>query len=143
MPFITHNEEVKELSKTKHLFDKEINILIAEDEEVNYLYLREILNNENIKILHADNGEKAIQLFYEHSEINLILMDLKLPIINGIDAIYEIRKKNSKIPIIALTAYVSEKDKQAAMNAGCNDFITKPVKKNLLLERIILALKSV
>ena len=143
LPFITHNEEVKELSKTKHLFDKEINILIAEDEEVNYLYLREILNNENIKILHADNGEKAIQLFYEHSEINLILMDLKLPIINGIDAIYEIRKKNSKIPIIALTAYVSEKDKQAAMNAGCNDFITKPVKKNLLLERIILALKSV
>ncbi|WP_281350302.1 response regulator [Maribellus comscasis] len=59
-----------------------------------------------------------------------------MPLMNGIDATAEIRKKNQKVPIIALTAYVSDTDKQTALAAGCNDFLTKPVRKEVLWEKI-------
>lgn len=140
LPFITPKKEEKEITNSKLEFDQEINILVAEDEEINYMYLEEMVGNEKTKLFHAWDGEEAIRLFDENPQINLVLMDLKMPNMNGVDATSKIREKNTNMPIIALTAYVSDKDRQAALDAGCTDFVTKPVVKDILLERIALAL---
>ena len=142
LPFVTFGEEDKDTGNPATVFDKKINILVAEDDKINYLFLKEMLKTENIKVLHAKDGQEAVQLFYEHPETDIILMDLKMPVMNGIDATREIRKKDTHIPIIALTAYVSESDKQRALNAGCADFISKPVRKDMLLEKLALVLDN-
>ena len=128
--------EDKKNPKPEYAFDKDIKILIAEDDEVSYLYLEEILKNDNFKIFHATDGIQAVQLLKEHPEINIVLIDLKMPLMNGIDVTREIRKENTKIPIIAQSAYASDLDIQRALDAGCNDYIIKPVKKDLLLKKI-------
>ncbi|MCG6186395.1 hybrid sensor histidine kinase/response regulator [Maribellus maritimus] len=137
LPFVSErSKNKKKIVDRKEIFDKELTILIAEDDEINYLYFENILSTNKIKLYHAENGKQAVDLYKKHSEIDLILMDLKMPLMNGIDATTEIRKGNQKVPIIALTAYVSDKDKQTALMAGCNDFLTKPVKKEVLWEKI-------
>ena len=108
-------------------------ILIAEDDPANYLYLAEILKDTKTEILHAYNGQEAVELCQNYPSINLILMDIKMPVINGYDAIKEIRKLRRNLPIIAQTAYAFASDRQKAIETGCNDYISKPVKKDELL----------
>ena len=101
-------------------------VLIAEDDEVNYYFLENILSKE-FKLLHATNGEDAIKLFHENEDISLVLMDIKMPgEYDGFDTTRKIRKINQQIPIIAQTAYAMESDKIKALDAGCNDYISKP-----------------
>lgn len=107
-------------------------ILIAEDEEVNYLYLVEILNN-NYKLIHAKNGKEAVDIFLSSQKIDLILMDIKMPVMDGLKATKMIRESNPTVPIIAQTAYSSESDRDLSLGAGCNDFISKPIKQDDLL----------
>jgi PAS domain S-box-containing protein len=102
-------------------------ILIAEDEELNYLYLKHFLSPTNIKIIWAKDGQKAVELYQNHPEINLILMDIKMPILNGIEATRIIKSRNKQIPIIAQTAYVQENTKEAIDEAGCDEFLAKPI----------------
>lgn len=144
LPFdsITQSNEGADIDQ-EYSFDKVVTVLIAEDDEISRLYIEQVLPHEKFKLLHAKNGKEAIQIFEDHPEVQLILMDLKLPVMNGLNATREVRKKNSKIPIIAQTAYASEIDKKNALLAGCNDFITKPVKKDILLKKIEKALISV
>lgn len=112
-------------------------ILIAEDEEINYFYL-EILLQKNSEYkcscLHARNGKEAVALCNEHQNIDLILMDLKMPVMNGYEAARVIKTKFPDIPIIAQTAYSTESDKELALQHGCDDFITKPINKKQLFE---------
>jgi CheY-like chemotaxis protein len=137
IPFqLLSNMANKPSKKTEHSFDKEITVLIAEDDEVSYLFLKKMLVKNNFKILHAKNGKQAVQFFKKNPKVGIILMDLKMPLMNGIDATYQIRKLNPKIPIIAQTAYASDIDKQRAFHAGCNDFITKPVQRDILFEKM-------
>jgi PAS domain S-box-containing protein len=101
-------------------------VLIAEDDKVNY-YLLETILSKDFKILHAENGEEAIDLFQKNNEIALILMDIKMPgVYNGLDATRKIRETNNQIPIIAQTACAIDSDKSKAMESGCNDYISKP-----------------
>ena len=105
-------------------------ILIAEDEEVNYMYIETVLIDIlklNCKIFHAKSGLEAI----DFCKNNIILMDLKMPDLNGYEATKEIRKFNSDVPIIAQTAYTSIGDREKAIAAGCNEFISKPINKEL------------
>jgi len=111
-------------------------ILIVEDEHINYLYINEILIGLNITTLHATNGYDAIMLAKERKDIKLILMDMKMPKLNGIETTIEIRKFDSKIPIVAQTAYAFEQDRKYALENGCNDFITKPISRELLVSVI-------
>ncbi len=113
-----------------------ITVLIAEDNDSNFKYLSEMFLKLNIKIIHAYNGQEAIDYFNNDPEINLVLMDLKMPIVNGIDAARAIREKNNHVPIIAQTAYTTKSDQQKAYSAGCNDFIAKPIKKEILFKKI-------
>ncbi|MFA9370217.1 MAG: PAS domain S-box protein [Labilibaculum antarcticum] len=110
-------------------------ILVAEDEEVNFMYLEIILSefDDNLTIIHAKNGKEAIDICKINDHIDLILMDIKMPGINGIDATKKIRQFRQHVPIIAQTAYTAIQEQDEATHAGCNDFISKPIKKEKLL----------
>lgn len=111
-------------------------ILIVDDEDVNAVFIEAVLQGTNVQVLYAKNGQEAIELCKTINKIDLILMDLKMPVLNGISATKEIRKFNTKIPIIAQTALASLEDKQECMNAGCNDIVTKPIEVQELLHKV-------
>ena len=111
-------------------------ILIAEDEEINYQYIDAVLQGLGAKILHAWNGEQTIRMVEDNPDINIILMDIKMPIIDGLEATKYIKSKRPDIKIIAQTAYAMNDDRVKCFNAGCDDYLTKPIKKNLLFKSI-------
>ncbi|MFC2151337.1 response regulator [Bacteroidota bacterium] len=111
-------------------------ILIAEDEQSNIKMIKLVLQKTNVNIIHVQNGKDAIKKCEEYSEIDLVLLDIKMPKLNGLDATREIRKFNKKLPIIAFSAYAMPADQQKAKKAGCTDFIAKPIKKDKLLSKL-------
>lgn len=108
-------------------------ILVAEDEFSNYLYIEAVLEDEGCKLLHANNGFEAVEMFKATPTIDLVLMDINMPILDGYEAALKIKEINPKIPIIGQSAYNSNSEKQKALDAGCNDYITKPIKKEDLI----------
>ncbi len=106
-------------------------ILIAEDLDSNYQLLSIILTR-NYDLVWAKNGAEAVELFNKHNP-SLVLMDIKMPIMDGLEATRAIRKISETVPIIAQTANAFESDHQIAREAGCNDILTKPIKSSLLL----------
>ena len=120
-------------------------ILITEDEEVNYIYLETVLKDImklNCDILHAKNGREAIDICKKNSTINIVLMDMKMPVLNGFLATKKIREFRPNLPIIAQTAYSTIEDREEAINIGCNDFISKPIGKDVLMNIINKYLKE-
>ncbi|MCF8304102.1 MAG: response regulator [Bacteroidales bacterium] len=111
-------------------------VLIVEDEESNFDYMSTILKRMNLKVIGALTGEEAIEKTKKHPEIELILMDIKLPVLNGYEAIREIRKDHPHIPIVAQTAFASEKDRITANEAGCDDYLVKPIRSQHLKDMI-------
>ena len=109
-------------------------ILVAEDDTSNYL-LFEVLLNKIYRILHARNGLEAIQLFKNYSP-QLILMDIKMPEMDGYEATREIRKISQTVPIIAVTAYAFTKDEELILSSGFNAYLAKPVNANQLRQTI-------
>ena len=129
-----NKEAEKQIVITCNINDK--TILIAEDNDMNFVLIREILFNYNIKLLHAWNGKEALVLFKKEKHIDLILMDLKMPVMDGYEALKQIRSINPKIPVIAQTAYASDTDKEEIMSAGFNDYITKPINEYKLVQML-------
>ncbi len=113
-------------------------ILIAEDDEINYMFLQAVLEKKGCRLIHAQNGKEAVELFTKNSDIDLIIMDLKMPVMNGIDATFKIKKINNTIPVIAHSAYVLNNEKEQSLAAGCADYLPKPVK----VEDLILTLEK-
>lgn len=111
-------------------------ILIAEDEVFNFKLLEHILRKCNVKILWARNGLEAIQLSQQHSEISLILMDIKMPVMDGLEAT-RIINKTKNIPIIAQSAQAFPEEKTAILEAGCVAHISKPIHKQELLDTMV------
>lgn len=107
-------------------------ILIVEDDRYNVEYLKEILTDAGLKIIHAENGKEAIEISISQP-IDLILMDIRLPDIDGYEATQQIRQHKPHLKIIAQTAYASHEEKQKALDAGCNDYLSKPTKQDVLL----------
>jgi len=109
-------------------------ILIAEDEIINYMFLSTLLKNINSKleILHAKNGADAVAICNNNANIDMVLMDLKMPIMSGFEATTQIKELRPDLPIVAQTAYSSQKDKQKAFSCGCDDFMSKPIKREVL-----------
>jgi two-component system sensor histidine kinase/response regulator len=109
-------------------------ILIAEDETSNYLVLSHMLDDTKAKLIWAKDGQEVVDLFKKNPEIDLILMDIQLPIMNGYQATSEIKKIRKDIPIIAQTAYAMSGEKETSLKSGCDDYISKPIKpKDLIL----------
>jgi signal transduction histidine kinase/ActR/RegA family two-component response regulator len=113
-----------------------LKILIAEDEAVSDLLLGLIFKKFSFETLHAKTGAEAVEICRNHPDINLILMDMKMPEMNGLDAVQKIRGFNTSVVIIAQTAYALAGDKDSAIRAGCNDYITKPLVISELLAKI-------
>jgi two-component system sensor histidine kinase EvgS len=120
---------------SRHEYSRK-NILIAEDEEVNFLFIKELLKNTGINILRAHDGNEAIEICSNHPEIDLILMDIKMPVMDGYEATRRIKKLWPEIPVIAQTAYALSSDMEKAFDAGCDDYIAKPLQKEHLMEKI-------
>ena len=118
---------IKDNNRTSH---QEMTILVAEDYQSNYDLIEAMLG-KMYKLVHAHDGMEAI-IFYEQYKPDLILMDIKMPNINGLDATKAIREMSASVPVIAVSAYAYEKDKIAAIESGCNEFLTKPVSADLL-----------
>ncbi|MDR2968234.1 MAG: response regulator [Tannerellaceae bacterium] len=117
--------------------DNRVTLLIAEDEESNYLLLKTILQ-KHCNLIRAKTGKEAIEKFNEQgSKVDLILLDIKMPEVTGIEALKEIRMINTDIPVIMQSAYVFDSDMESARQAGASDFITKPINLNILKETLM------
>ncbi len=114
-----------------------VTVLIAEDEHYNYVFLRELLAEHSASIIRADNGLHAVKLCNEHPEINIVLMDIRMPVMDGYEATRKIKKSRPELPIIAQTAFALESDRKRAINEGCDDYVAKPIRRNDLLSKIV------
>ena len=109
-------------------------ILIAEDERSNFILMELMLKKLDVKLMHALNGKEAVDICQSGEKIDLILMDIKMPIMDGYKATTEIKKIRPELPVIAQTAYTDIIDRQKAYDSGCDDFLPKPIIKARLLE---------
>lgn len=140
IPFVPAN---KKSGKGKGVKRKEKSVvLIVEDDEINYLYFEEVLIDINMDILHAKNGKEAIEICRDNPDIDLVLMDIKLPDLNGYEATKQIKKIRTNLPVIAQSAYAMTGDRETAINAGCVDYITKPIDSKDLIEKIKLHIRK-
>ena len=139
LPYLQAKQKENNSSKKIPLYHteiKNINVLIVEDDETSLLYLTSIISDKFNNIEVAKNGIEAIEMCKNNSDINCILMDIRMPGIDGYETTKRIRKFNNDIVIIAQTAYALEGDKEKALNVGCNDYISKPINKDKLFEII-------
>lgn len=113
-----------------------LKILIVEDDDIASIYLTEIVYPFSKELVYATSGLKAIECFKDHQDIDLILMDIKLPDLNGYEVTRQIRNHNKKVVIIAQTAYAFSADRDQAIEAGCNDYVSKPILRVDLLNKI-------
>ncbi len=134
----TATEPEAKATKTRQKENTDINrqLLIVEDEETSSLYLETILKDMFAKISFAKTGKEAVEICRNNSTIDIILMDIKMPEMNGYEATREIRKFNKNVIIIAQTAHALAGDKTKALEAGCNDYISKPINKTILFKII-------
>ncbi|MES2653688.1 MAG: ATP-binding protein [Bacteroidota bacterium] len=105
-------------------------ILIAEDDDINFLLLEKILQLKNYTVLRAINGKEAVEICELNEQIDLVFMDIKMPIMNGFEAFSIIRSANINLPVIANTAYSSIEDKEQIIKAGFTSYISKPLNKD-------------
>jgi len=128
------NDEYSDKNSENNLIN--MKVLIAEDDETSDMFISLLLSKYNCELLHARNGVEAVETCKSNPDIDLVMMDIKMPIMSGYDATKQIRKFNSKVIIIAQTAYALTGDKEKAIEAGCNDYITKPLDQDLLKKLI-------
>lgn len=107
-------------------------VVIAEDEQINYLFLKAVLKPTRANIIWTKTGRETINVC-NTEKVDIILMDIKMPDLNGLEATVEIKKNFPNLPIIAQTAYAMEEDEQASMESGCDDYISKPIRPDNLL----------
>jgi len=110
--------------------------LIVEDDFANYTLFETILEPHASQIFYARNGLEAIEICQLHPEISMVLMDIKMPVMNGFEATKEIKKIRKDLPVIALTAYAMSGDEHKIYEAGCDDYIPKPAKAKDILDKI-------
>ena len=130
---------IKRNLSTASLFTEstdDYNVLIVEDDIFNFMYIKEVIElsyPRKIKIFHVENGSDAVDFCRNHNNIKIVLMDIKMPVMNGYEATIAIKKIRPSLPIIAQTAYAMHEDKLKAIKAGCNDYFAKPVKREAIM----------
>lgn len=133
----SHKNILKASSSLETIFNNK-KVLIVDDDIRNTFALDSILSNQGMQTIIASNGEEALKRLKEHEDINIILMDIMMPVMNGYETIQTIRKdsKYTPIPIIALTAKAQKEDRQKCLDIGANDYISKPIDNEHLLQLI-------
>lgn len=147
IPYTSENKSeiiIKDVSKfVEGRTISNLKILIAEDDKTSDLFITIALIKFCKKVLHAQNGVDAIRICRENHDIDLILMDIKMPELDGYKATRQIREFNKDVIIIAQTAYGLVGDREKTLVAGCNDYISKPIIVDELLTLIQLQLNKV
>lgn len=110
-------------------------ILVVEDVDTNKIFFDAALRRTKAKTLWAKDGQEAIDMF-RNNKIDLVLMDLQLPVMDGYTATREIKKINPDIPVIAQTAHVMSGEREKCMEVGCNDYLAKPIRLQILIETL-------
>ena len=141
IPYNAISEEKIEIvnavsTEHKEVQAKNLKILIVEDDEISYSFLTKTLQKISKEVLHAITGVQAVEACRNNPDINLVLMDIRMPQMDGNEATRQIRQFNTDVIIIAQTAYGFSGDRERAIEAGCNDYISKPIKSTLLYELI-------
>jgi len=111
-------------------------ILVIDDDNTSCLLIREILEDFNVKIITIKSGKKAIEYIEKVKEMDLVIIDIRLPDINGFEILKRLKATSRFVPVIALTALVNKQIKEICLNAGFNEFIEKPTDIDLLLSVI-------
>lgn len=111
-------------------------ILIAEDEETNFIYLETALVKTNASIIRAKDGREAVEAVKVNPGIDLILMDIKMPEMNGLEATRSIKSFRKDVTVIAQTAFAMDEDKRNCAAVGCDDFLAKPIRYKVLLDTL-------
>ena len=130
-----NDEIISQIQEIQSYVWKDKTILIAEDVMVNYLFYVALLKKTNVKLIHAKDGLEVLDLLEEYTP-DLILMDMVMPKMSGLEATLQVRKYFPQIPIIAQSSVAGREDKESIYRAGCNDIITKPIKPQILLDKI-------
>jgi CheY-like chemotaxis protein len=133
MPDIIVEPNTEEKNEIYNLNKKKI--LIVDDDVTSYKYLNKLLEH-NYNVLYAENGQQAIDIVRMTPEIDLVLMDIRMPVIDGLLATVQIKKIHPNLPVIAQTAYAFSEEKSIVFSYGCDDLITKPTGRNDLLKLI-------
>ncbi|MDA3882823.1 MAG: PAS domain S-box protein [Bacteroidales bacterium] len=115
-------------------FGENETIIIAEDDDVNYFYLSRLFANTHFTIIRSHHGQEAVELVDKHPDVKLVLMDIKMPVMNGYEAARRIQKKYPNISIVAQTAYALVEDEKRIKDAGFQGYIRKPIKRDSLFE---------
>ena len=111
-------------------------ILIAEDDLSNYYFLFESLKDTGIEVIWAKDGEETMDLFKEHGDLDAVLMDINMPLINGYECTRRIKQERPELPVIAQTAYAMSGEREVSREAGCDDYLAKPIKVSELLNTL-------
>lgn len=123
-------------NKTNIKGEEEGTILIAEDDNINFLLFQKIMKTKNFKIIRAQNGQEAVNICLNNPEIDLVLMDIKMPVMDGFEAFEKIHPIRPNLPVIAQTAFSSNEDKERILKEGFSDYITKPINREKLFDLI-------
>jgi len=110
--------------------------LVVEDDPVSSEFLKEIFEDEDVHLKFSNTGENAVSVFKTNDDIDLVLMDIRLPGISGYETTRQLKSIKPDVPVIAQTAYALEGDRQKAIDAGCDDYISKPIKASELRDKI-------
>lgn len=111
-------------------------ILIAEDDHSNYYFLYEAIKDTGVKVIWAKDGEETLELFRENPRLDLVLMDIHMPLMNGYECTRIIKEERPELPVIAQTAYAMSGEREVSKEAGCNDYLSKPIKVSELLDAL-------
>lgn len=139
LPCLSHASALKIttiVDKTRQDSEK-FKILVAEDDEFNIYYINMLLKDEMFDVFYAENGREAVEICEKNPDIDIVLMDLKMPVMDGFEATRLIKSFRKELPVIAVTAFSGTEDRKKAMNVGCDEFITKPLKKELLFKTLV------
>jgi PAS domain S-box-containing protein len=141
LPYNPVSEEEIKIESTisaehKEVKLKNLKILIVEDDEISYSLLSKTLQRISKEILHAISGVESVEICHNNPDLDLVLMDIRMPGMDGLEAIHQIRQFNTDVIIIAQTAYGFSGDREKAIEAGCDDYISKPIDKTKLYELI-------
>lgn len=129
------NKELERLLMPGVLQSKKI--VVAEDDETNYYLIKEYLDFSKAIILWAKNGTETIQIIEINNPVDVLLLDIQMPEMNGFEVLKILKQKYPQLPIIALTAYAVSGDREAGLRAGFDEYLAKPVSRKVLMENIL------
>lgn len=129
------NKEFEQMLVPGVLLSK--NIVIAEDDETNFFLLKEYLEYSKANIFWTKDGNETIETVERNNNIDIVLMDIQMPEMNGFEALAILKKQFPKIPVIAITAYAVSGDREKGLKAGFDEYLSKPLSRKILVENIM------